>query len=296
MQAVPQGQQGPDPKGELEERHVVKHGWVCRGLASCAGLLLLAQAAVGESGGRLEPDDLRSLGIDMGAMSWNGAAAPVGSSASVSVELQARRGHERTRDVVAVLATVRTFEDDHSGERRRRILRVYRVSDGRAELVNDLALGDPNTYVWIEDVADLDGDTDAEVLLGHGGGGSAGLVTLEVVETSRPANLSRVGVASDRDYRVLDVDGDGHPEVVITSFVETEARPQCNAERVVVESLYEYGPAGFLRVTGARATRFYAECLERVLETRRCVAGQDGTSPYVLEALDRKAAALRAAH
>jgi hypothetical protein len=101
-------------------------------LVAGGGLALLASACVEPELGSAE---LAALGIETAPEAWHeeppGLAPP-------TVELAGRRDEDD--DVVAVLATVRL--PDQTGERRRRLLRFYRLRGRRAQLVHEVRLGD----------------------------------------------------------------------------------------------------------------------------------------------------------
>lgn len=101
-------------------------------LVAGGGLALLGSACVEPELGTAE---LAALGIETAPEAWveeePGLAPP-------QVELAGRRDEDD--DVVAVLATVRL--PDEGGERRRRLLRFYRLRGRRACLVHEVRLGD----------------------------------------------------------------------------------------------------------------------------------------------------------
>jgi hypothetical protein len=105
-------------------------------LVAGGGLALLGSACVEAE---LGPTELAALGIETAPEAW--LEEPPGLEpglAGPSVELAGRRDEDD--DVVAVLATVRV--PDEAGERRRRLLRFYRLRGRRAQLVHEVRLRD----------------------------------------------------------------------------------------------------------------------------------------------------------
>jgi len=122
----------------LVRTHASQHRRVSRlaTLVAGGGLALLASACVEPE---LGPAELAALGIETAPEAW--LEEPPGlepGRAGPSVELAGRRDEDD--DVLAVLATVRI--PDEAGERRRRLLRFYRLRGRRAQLVHEVRLRD----------------------------------------------------------------------------------------------------------------------------------------------------------
>lgn len=115
------------------------------------GLALLTCACVEPE---LGPDELAALGIDTAPEAWleEGALAE-----RPGLELAGRRDEEE--DVVAVLATVRLPEE--AGERKRRLLRFYRLRGRRALLLHEVRLGGPARDRRVDLSRSLEGGRDA---------------------------------------------------------------------------------------------------------------------------------------
>ncbi len=125
-------------------------------LVAGGGLALLASACVGDP--ELGPPELAALGIETAPEAWLEAGRIDGPpSGPPSVELAGRRDEED--DVVAVLATVRI--PDEAGERRRRLLRFYRLRGRRAQLVDEVRLRDDGRDPRVDLSATLGGGPEA---------------------------------------------------------------------------------------------------------------------------------------
>jgi hypothetical protein len=252
----------------------------------------LALPVCADEAGSLSLDEARAWNVETTVEAWLPAASAAVSSSSWTLDLAAVRGAGSSQDVLAVLATLRQF-DDEQGERRERVLRVHVVNGGTASLVREYRLGDPETYVRLLGVGDLDGNDGAEVALSYASGGSTGGIAVEIVSPFGEAVRPGCTTHSDEAATILDVNGDGVLELLVTRLVIGHTSPRCNAERVYVEEVLEYRCGSLRRVEGSAAP-FYRERLARVEATLETARTNATTSSYFLEAQQSRAAVLRA--
>jgi hypothetical protein len=267
--------------------------WSLSWLASLALGSALAMPVGADEAETVSADELLRQNVDTTVGAWlHPETAAVGSS-SWTMDLVAIRRLGKAQDVLAVLATLRQFVEEH-GERRERVLRVY-VSDGEAAtLVREYRLGDPEAYVALLGLGDLDGDEGVEVALSYASGGSAAGLDVEIFDpfdgrTGRPECVAH----SDEGATLLDVDRDGVLELVVTRFMAGRTSPRCNAERVFLEEVLEYR-GGSLCHANRNAAEFYRGRLTQVETTIAAAKTSCTASRYFLEAQEVRAASLRA--